>query len=63
MRKLITVLFLLLTLTACDDMQMQDVMHDLTGAPEGMVLIPAGEVLMAATRYARSARPPRYAPL
>lgn len=36
-------------LAGCDDMQMQNVITDLpTGAPAGMVLIPAGEALLGA---------------
>ena len=51
MRKLTTVLILFLIFTACNEMQMQDVIHDLTGAPEGMVLIPAGEVSIGLSQH------------
>ena len=44
----IIALIALFGFVGCDDMQMQDGMHDLTGAPSGMVLIPAGEVTIGA---------------
>lgn len=35
---------LLLSVMGCDEVQLNDVLTDLQGAPEGMILIPAGEV-------------------
>ena len=44
MRKLITLTLFTLLVVSCDDMQVVDIMSDLSGAPDGMVLIPGGEV-------------------
>lgn len=43
-RILYLLLILLLSVSGCDEVQLEDVLTDLQGAPEGMTLIPAGEV-------------------
>ena len=44
MKRIAFIVLLALFSVSCDDMQVVDIMSDLSGAPYGMVLIPAGEV-------------------
>ena len=46
MQKLTTVILLCVIVIACDEMQIVDMVSDLSGAPDGMVLIPAGEATL-----------------
>ena len=46
MRKIITVLFLFLTITACDDMQVIDVMHDLTSDARSYTRTPSLDITL-----------------
>ena len=48
MKRIIFIVLLALFSVSCDDMQVVDIMSDLSGAPYGMVLIPGGEAMIGA---------------
>ena len=50
MKRIIFIVLLALFSVSCDDMQVVDIMSDLSGAPYGMVLIPGGEATIGAPK-------------
>ena len=48
MKRIVFIVLLALIVVSCDDMQVVDIMSDLSGAPHGMVLIPGGEAMIGA---------------
>ena len=48
MKRIAFIVLLALFSVSCDDMQVVDIMSDLSGAPYGMVLIPGGEATIGA---------------
>ena len=50
MKRIIFIVLLALFSVSCDDMQVVDIMSDLSGAPDDMVLIPGGEAMIGAPK-------------
>ena len=51
MKRIAFIVLLALIVVSCDDMQVVDMMSDLSGAPDDMVLIPAGEVSIGLSQH------------